>query len=221
VVIISVLFLFVREPEYTQVVSADNILTVEGLTREAQDLSIDVLGDYIYEVQPSTYSFIEPLGLTFDLSQAQFDFDVAVYKYNDDILMWEVASAPVNSPVSSIYLEQNNLGKYTIKEYADVESPDFVNSYDDILLMAPSSTIGYEIGLGFLAADGSVIRLLEKTQLGGCDGIVSHGSRVEMSQLERSARVYVGDVQESVEFLIVARWFVDDNGGCVDNAGLE
>lgn len=221
VAVISILFFVIGEPEYTQVVSDDSVLVVEGLTREAQDLQIEVLGDYIYKVEPSIAAFTEPLVLRFDVSQAQFDFDIAVYKYNDDVLMWEAVSGPVGNLAQEIVIEQVRLGSYTIKEYADVDAPDFVNTYGDILSMSPSGTVGYEIALGFIAADGSVIRISEKTELGGCGGIVEHGGRVEMSQLERSARVYVGDVEEAVEFLVVARWFVNDNGGCVDNAGLE
>ncbi len=221
VAIISIALLVIREPEYTQVVSADGALTVEGLTREAQEVGIEVLGDYIYEVQPSSSVFTEPLTLTFDVSQAQFDFNIAIYKYNEDVLMWEAISGAFDSSAQEIVITQNTLGTYTVKEYADIEAPDFVNTYEDILLMSPNATVGYEIALGFIAVDGSVIRISEKTELGGCGGVVEHGSGVEMSQLERSARVYVGDVEQEVEFLVVARWFVNGEDGCVDNARLE
>lgn len=218
---ISIGLFVVRDPEYTQVVSADGALTIEGLTREAQDIQIDVVGDYIYNISPSASAFIEPLTLTFNVAQAQFDFDIAVYKYNEDILMWEAISGAIDASAQEIVINQNVLGTYTIKEYADIDAPDFVNTYGDILLLSPDSTVGYEIALGFIAADGSVIRISENTELGGCGGIVEHGSGVEMSQLERSARVYVGDVEQQVEFLIVARWFVNGEEGCVDNQSLE
>lgn len=218
---ISILLFIARVPEFVQVTSADGVLSVEGLAREAQELQVDVLGNYLYEVSPSSVAFTEPLTLTFDVSQAQFDFDIAVYKYNEDVLMWEAVSPAIDSSAMQIIIDQNTLGTYMVKEYVQIESPDFVNTYDSILAMAPAGTVGYEIALGFIAADGSVIRISQKTQLGGCGGVVEHGSRAEMSQLERSARVYVDDVEESLEFLVVARWFVNDNGGCVDEEYLE
>lgn len=212
--VVSVAFCFIREPEYFVVQSADGVVEIEGLARESQDVNIEVLGNYLYQIEPSVGLLDQPATITFDVSQAQFNFTIAVYKYNESLLMWEAVSSGVDPSVEEIVIDQLQLGTYTIKQYVTIDVPDFLDTFAEILKMAPANAIGYELATGFVASDGSVIRLSEKTQLGGCDGLVSHGNREEISQLERRARVYINDVEQEVKFLIIGRWFIDEISGC-------
>lgn len=214
-------FFVSRDPEYTKIVSDDGVVTIEGLVRESQDVQIHSLGNYLYDIYPADSVFTQPLSVTFDVSQADFTFDIAVYKYNPDVLMWEAVSAAYVPGVQQITIAQSSFGRYMIKESVDIESPDFISSYNSLLTMAPADTVGFEVAVGFITADGSIIRLPEKTQIGGCGGMFAQGNRTEMSQQEQSVRVYVNDVAETVQFFFVARWDVLDDIGCVDNVRLE
>lgn len=214
IAVISILFCFIREPEHLIIQSSDNVVKIEGLARESQEVSIQVLGNYLYQIEPSSGLLEQPLKITFDVSQAQFDFAIAVYKYNESLLMWEAVTPAIDASAQEIDIEQVKLGTYTIKQYVVVDVPDFLDTFEDILKMAPSNTVGYELATGFIAKDGSIIRLSEKTELGGCNGLVLRGNKEEISQQERRARVYIDDVEQEVKFLIVGRWFVDEILGC-------
>ncbi|MFH1611096.1 MAG: hypothetical protein ABIA83_00640 [Patescibacteria group bacterium] len=211
---VSVAFCIIQEPEYVQIKSDDGIVNIEGLTRQSRDVTVAVLGDYSYQIEPSSASFQQPLTLTFNLSQTHFNSTIAVYKYNQDLMMWEAVSSAIDPSAEEVVLEQSELGKYTIKQYSVIDAPDFVDTFDSVLTMAPKNTVGYELAVGFIDSNGSVIRISKKTQLGGCDGIVAHGNREELSQMERKTRVYVDSVEQEVDFLIIGRWFVDDEIGC-------
>ncbi|KKR22634.1 MAG: hypothetical protein UU40_C0007G0047 [Candidatus Uhrbacteria bacterium GW2011_GWD2_41_121] len=212
--IISVAFCFMLEPEHILVQSADGVVKVEGLARESQDVSIDVIGNYLYKIEPAVSMLDQAMTITFDVSQAQFDFTIAVYKYNESLLMWEAVSSGIDPSVQEIVIDQSELGIYTVKQYVTIDVPDFLDTFGEILKMAPKNTVGYELATGFVTGDGSVIRISQKTELGGCDGIIFHGNKEEISQLERYARVYIDDVEQEVKFLIIGRWFVDETAGC-------
>ncbi len=221
VAVVSVLFCFVDEPEHIRVVSYDNIVEVDGFARESQDVNITVLGNGEYLIEPSNSTFENLMEVKFDISGNDFDNSVAIYKYNNDLMMWEAVSGAYDAYSDEIVIMQSEFGRYCVKEYVDIDLPDFVNTFDEVLSMAPENTVGYELAVGFAADDGSIIRISEKTQLGGCDGVVENGNRQELSQLERKMRVFVDSVEQELEFLVIGRWFVNDVSECESGQVLK
>jgi len=218
----SVFIFLVGDPEKSSISSDDQVLTVTGLIRESQNIEIQTLGSFLYRVEPSGGVLTEPLQLTFDLTGAQDrDFDVAIYWYDEEVLMWEIVSAPVDQAQESISIQRYELGLFSVREYVDINAPDFISTYDELLQMAPSDTVGYRIGVGFLSDDGSAVKVPGTTQTGGCGGVVLNGNTIEKSQLKDSARIFVNDVETEVDFIFVGLWFVNGNGGCVDELILE
>ncbi len=218
----SIIILSVGDPELSVIKNEDGSLTITGLTRESQNIQIQTLGSFLYRVEPSGGVLSEPLELTFDLTGAKDrSFQTAVYWYDEEALMWKVVSEPIDESQNSVSVERYEFGLFSVKEYIEIDAPDFVSTYDELLEMAPDDTVGYRIEVGFLSDDGSAIKVPGATQTGGCGGVVLSGNATEMSQLEDSARIFVNDVETVVDFIFVGLWFVNDDGGCVDELILE
>ena len=113
----------------------------------------------------------------------------------------------------------NNLGEYALLDTPEVEAPDFVSYYDELLEMAPETTVGFELMVGVVLDDGRVIRLSEQDQLGGCGGIIRQANGYEVSELTHEARVFVDDVETLMEFRFIGLWLVDESG-CAEGEEL-
>lgn len=211
---VSVAFLFIDDPEYTKIQSDDKVVAVFGMARESGAITIEDLGGYEYIIEPSSGSSEELLTISFDVSLTDFDGPVAIFKFNEDLLMWDAVSPSFDSLVGNIEIEASEFGKFALKSYLVIDAPDLVSSFDEVLGMAPENTVGYELSVGFVAPDDSIIRVSEKTQMGGCNGVVSHGSREELSRVERTMQAYIDSIQSEVEFIVIGRWFVSDLLGC-------
>lgn len=208
-------------PERAQFVSADKILTVSGLARESQNISIETVAPYLYRVLPESGVLESPLMLTFDLTtDAGRDHSVSVYWFDPDIYMWSSISEVIVPEELSVSVERYELGLFAVLEAVDVEAPNFLTEFDELLTMAPKTAVGFRMDVGVRSQDGSLVLIPGSTQFGGCGGAIGNGNMKERSQREKSARVYVNDVETEVEFVFSALWYVSDNGGCVDELPL-
>ena len=222
IVILALTFFVVLAPtpERFSVQSSDGVLTIDGIGRESQNLTIEPLGDQLYPVEPSGGLLTEPFTLTFVIPETEEPFPVAAYRYEDEVMMWERLEN-LSLDEQTLEIEAYQLGLFTLRESVEVRAPDFVSTFDELLLLAPEGTVGVEMAVGYITQDGSVIRLTDKNQIGGCGGVLLRGNTTEISQLTEDARVLVDDVETDVEFLFLARWFINDIEGCQEGITLE
>jgi hypothetical protein len=211
---VSVAFLFIKDPEYIQIQSNDGIVVVSGNMRESDAVTINELENYSYLIEPSSGSLEEQITISFDVSLTDFKVPIAIFKFNEDLFMWEAISPMFDPLAGNISVDTLELGKFALRQYIMIDAPDLVSSFDEVLSMAPENTVGYELSVGFVSDDSSIIRISNKTQLGGCNGVVSRGSHEELSRVERTIRAFVDSIEREVEFVVIGRWFVDDLSGC-------
>ncbi|MDP2632073.1 MAG: hypothetical protein Q8P30_04915 [Candidatus Uhrbacteria bacterium] len=229
IAIVSVALVIALEPEESLVESTDGILTVQGLARISQPFNIDltdpaggdVLFGTVYDVDPYGAYLEDAATLAFSLLDLESPNNVAVFRYESDLLMWEQVTREVKRSKESITVEVNTLGRYSLGIQPDIEAPAFLTTYDQLLSMAPAGTVGFEMSTGYMAGDGTIIQIRSSERTGGCSGIVQHGNNEEFSKIQQSARVLLNNVDTEIEFLFVARWFVNDIEGCTPAQNLE
>lgn len=228
-VLFSVAYLFIVDPEHAQVTSLDGKVTVAGLTRTSQTFSVDAtealgggtLAGPVYHIEPSNIVLENPVTITFDTGGRERAMELIVYRYDDALQMWEEQEALTTKTDSLMALETDTLGVYSLGYALDVETPTFLSVYDELLEMAPENAVGYELAVA-VGGDGEPhIQVPDTIQVGGCGGLLQQGNREELSILEKDLRVLVADVDTLTRFTFVARWFVNDLGGCAQDQNLE
>ncbi|MFH1632365.1 MAG: hypothetical protein ABIA47_05125 [bacterium] len=228
IVALSIALIFAVDPEQTLVTSPDGVLTVEGVARITQPFQIDltdpaggdVLFGSVYDVDPGVY-LDEPATLTFTLSDFESPDNIVVYRYDSSLMMWERMNREVERSAELIAIEADTLGRFSLGRMPEVEAPNFLTSYDDLIGMAPEGAVGFEMATGFVINNGPKIKLSDSDATGGCGGIVGQGNSQEVSRVEQEAVVLFDDAQTQVTFIFTARWFVSDAGGCGSSRGLE
>lgn len=228
VVLISVGYLFVVDPERQTVSSLDGRVTVSGLTRESQSFSIDAseaLGGTligpVYEIQPADAILEEPVTVTFDISDRERASELVVYRYDNDLMMWVQAEAVIVHSADLLSVEADRLGDFSLGLPLEITSPMFLSVYDELLDMAPEGAVGYEVGVAVGSGQEPRIQIPGSVQTGGCDGLLTQGNREETSIQERDLHVLLSDIDTLTRFTFVARWFVSDLGGCPEGVDLE
>lgn len=204
--VISIMFLFIAEPEEARTESADSVVTVEGEWRADQPVVITELGDGHYELAPEVLTAANPVTVTFAINDTEH-----VYQWDDAFSMWEEVDH---------VLRTGRLGTFWVTTQPEIDAPDFISQYDQLLQMAPAGTVGYEIAVGVLTENGDVFRVAGKGDVGGCGGVIGHGDVTERSELEHDTRVLVDDVETLVHFLFVGQWIVDESG-CAQGESLQ
>ncbi|MBT4857490.1 hypothetical protein HON52_04875 [Candidatus Uhrbacteria bacterium] len=219
IAIISISFIFVSEPEDSVAVSSDGVVTVTGEWLEQQPISITSTNPLRYSIGPEFTHVDEPYTITFDLVSAGAQ-GYLLYWWNADIDMWEPVEVDTQTNDEIVFSVTTRLGGFGLFPQTEIEVPDFVSKYDELLAMAPLNAVGYEIAVGVVGDDGFVLRVKQKDEIGGCSGVIGHGNVHERSELDHSVRVLVDDVETLVEFRFVGEWVVDEYG-CGEGAILE
>ena len=216
----SVFLVLSAMPERFMLTSDDDVLTISGLARQSQDIRIETLDRFLYLLTP-TGTLEEPLTLHIDLSaDVSRDFAVAVYWFDEDFRMWKQVSDAIPIGVMAVEIQRFELGLFAIRESVEIQAPEFLIQFENLLKMAPAQTVGYTLTLAVVSEDGSLVEVPNNIRRGGCGGVVGRGNSKERSELTSKAHVYVDDVDTVVEFVFVGLWLVAENGGCVDSSSL-
>jgi hypothetical protein len=223
VILITAGFLVAVEPEESSINSEDGVVTVTGLARQTQPLSIrsntavaaPLLGSS-YLVSPAGVTLDEPAVIAFSIlddQQAQAAM-LGVYRFHAQLEMWEPVAPVVANTDELLAVETSQLGEFAIGDVPVFETPVFANVYDQLRSMAPVNAVGYETAVAFTEKDHEIIRLLSSGENGGCGGTVRVGDGESVSRLEREAVVEIEDQQVPLAFVFVTRWFTSSSGGC-------
>ncbi len=222
----SLVAIFAPKPEETTAVSADGVLTLFGLTRDTQPFSIDLSNQDGGEFLENTFYIVEPRGivlevpalLTFDVSS--FEREVDVFWYAEDFMMWEEL-ATARSASGELSIEIDRLGSFALGSSANIIAPTFAHQYDELLNMAPSGAVGFEMATGY-SIEGSPMLFIDGTErVGGCAGIVGRSNTEERTMLSQDLIVPVEGIDTLVTFSFVAEWFVSSDVGCSEGKVLE
>lgn len=209
-------FLVVRgEPEYTYAVSDDDVMTVSGVARATQALTItrrEGGEGLVGSTDVYTLAGDAALDVPVTLTAQTAVLDGAVYYYNETYRMWEaLESERVADDLLAI--QTRRLGDYAIGKQEVVEAPVFLDEYAALRAVAPEGAVGYAIVMGYAReGESSFVRLPGQGEQGGCGGAVMPGEREAQSVRERRASVLVNDVQTTVDLRFLATWHVADTG---------
>ena len=230
VAVVSVGFLATAEPEESSIASADGVVTVTGLARQTQPLTVasssvvkaPLLGGS-YTVLPDGVTLDQPAVISFQIlsDQVAVASDLGVYRFHPTHLMWEPVAPVVANTDELLAVETRQLGTFAIGAVPTFAAPVFANVYDELRAKAPADAVGYETTVGFTETDHEVIRLLATGENGGCGGAVRVGDGEAISRLERAATVDVNDTQKKFTFVFVTRWFTSSTGGCAADAPMR
>ncbi|MFZ2681484.1 MAG: hypothetical protein WAZ14_00050 [Patescibacteria group bacterium] len=223
VIAITVGFFTTHEPEDVSVVSEDGVLTITGLARQTQPLTV-TLSDTVqqplfgtsYVIEPAGIALDEPAVLAFSISTEQSaDIDaLQVFRLHPSLNMWESVMPVVAHTDEIIAIETSRLGTFAVGSVPNFEPPVFANVYEDLRNLAPVEAVGYETAVGYRLAEQELMRLPRVGERGGCGGAVRVGDGESVSSLERTAQVKIGDELQSLTFVFVTRWFTSSDVGC-------
>lgn len=217
----------VGTPEAAVVESNDGVVLLAGMARAGAPLAVEertasalhsVLFATEYEISPQDITLDIPAVITFRVDDAAA---TTVYRYRDDIGMWEHVNDVLRRDVDALTVTTRRLGRFRLGYVEDVAAPDFLTVYDTLREGAPEAALGYTIAVGYGRPGEERIRLGNAGEQGGCDGAVLPGKYEARSTDERTAYVLVNDVQTAVEFVFLAQWLVGDGTGCPDGAPFK
>ncbi len=229
VVLVTVGFFVIAEPEEKQVVSEDGILTLVGLARQTQPFIIDeatvvvrepLLGRS-YHVSPDEVTLDEPAVISFALSGTGDTESQGIFRYRSDLMMWEKVEPVVAHEQYLLAVRTGQLGHFAVGRVETFEAPTFVTTYDALRAMAPENAVGYETVVGYSRPNAEVIRLYNLGESGGCGGTVRVGDGEESSRLVRDISLTIDDQSTPVTFTFVTRWFTSSAGGCRESEPLQ
>lgn len=212
-----------RDPEEAFIQSADGVVTVSGKARASHPFAVSteaplahtVLRSAQYVIAPQDAYLETPAVLTFTVSHLDIPAaEAVVYRYRTDMLMWEPLSEEIVRTDEIVAVETRELGVFALGRRENVDAPDFISVYDALRGDAPEQALGYTTTVGYARDGEEPIRLLNIGEQGGCNGAVLPGEDEAQSRMERTASVYVNDVQTTVNFSFVARWFVAEGESC-------
>lgn len=233
IAVLTLSIVFLPDPEVRTLVSDDGLLTVSGLARQTQEISLvtrdEALGIPLvgraYDVLPSGLTLDTPLTLILplrDLGLAE-DVPVHLYTYDETSGFWSGISEPVKTNDGLLIATTPSTGRYAVGIRQDVNAPEFLSMYDELRRLAPKNTRAYDIVVGYRVDDsGPFIVLPESGESGGCGGVFREGSSRVASELSRTAVVNIDDVATPATFVFFATWIVDEqSGGCPAEALLS
>lgn len=221
--------LFVPVPERDSKASVDGRVAIEGVARESQPFEIvvgdpaggEVLTGNIYRIEPSATVLDVPAQVTFHLEQIEDPSRALVYWFDPALEMWTAAGPILSQTESSIMFQADRLGSFSLGRTVDLDMPEFLTIFDELLESAPENTVGFETAVGYRDNSGPVILIPNSREIGGCGGIIQKGNRTERAVREEQTRIFIDDVETLVDLVFVARWFVNGIHGCAEGERLE
>ncbi len=230
----SVWFMFSANPEEKMVQSTDGEVTVTGVAKASAPLRVVTVTDAIpmiasggtsinksYRIMPDATLLAKPVVLTWQLKDLLVSAsEVAVYRFNEDSLMWDMVLPIVAYSDTMLAVETSTLGVFTLGKKETVTVPQFIDVYKDILVSKPVGAVGFVTTVGYVRASpspsitggGSIMRLPSVGQQGGCGGAVEPGVTEQKSTVTRDVTLLVDDVQTKVTLTFFTRWMMGD--GC-------
>lgn len=226
------MFFVTNIPESHAVRSADGAVTVSGLTRESQQMSVGVdasvvLGDPLlglaYRVEPSGMALDAPVVLSFTRSADLGTLEATVvYQWNAVLGMWVPISNVVADTKELLSVQVSTLGDFALGSVPTIDAPTLLTTRDALLKKAPTGTRGFRIAESYKIPTGVPTQLPNADVIGGCGGRVGAAERGEYSSADATVNVLVNDVQTEVNFSLVAEWAVSGDGiGCPATAPLR
>jgi hypothetical protein len=228
----SVWFVFSANPEEMVVRSEDGVVTVTGVFSKASPspfiagggLTNTIFFGQSYRFEPMTMVLAKPVLLTWQLAPVVDAGGVteglAVYRFNEDSLMWEVVSPVVAADGTMLAVATTVFGVFALGKKEAVTVPEFVEVYKDILVAKPVGAVGFVTTVGYSKAGvGSTIKLPSVGQQGGCGGAVQPGVSEQKSSVTRDVVLLVDDVQTKLTLTFFTRWFMAS--GCSVNAAFQ
>lgn len=211
----SAFLLVQRDPEYMYATSDDGVVTVSGMARETQSLTVavtpvaasSVLADRAYVIGSEGVVLDAPIQVTFRAGEGQ-----TAYALRSDVLAWEPIP-DVTALDGIITFSTARMGIYALGTTETVTTPDYVAVYEGLRDVRPDDAIGYTIQVSYARPDEQAILLSGIGEQGGCGGAVLPGASEAQSATSRAANVLVNDVQTAVTFYFRAVWHLAD-GGC-------
>ena len=225
-------YIVFRVPEAQKVQSADGAVTITGLTRASQRMSVVVddeisLGDplrgLVYRVEPHDALLDAPVILSFarrdDLGTADA---TTVYQWQSALGMWIPVLSVAANTREVLAVEVLALGYFALGTSPNVAVPSLLAAQDILREKAPVGTRGYRISTAYVVPGGVPIAWGDAQVVGGCGGRVGAGDRVEYSSTTQSVSVLVNDVQTLVQFILVGEWILAGDGtGCPASLPLK
>ncbi len=220
-------FMVITEPEDSRVVSADGAMFVAGVARDSQPLSVS-MGEPVsaplfgqgYQVAPLNIQLDSPVTIGFIVPTELQGKTLSIFRYQPKISMWEPVSSTTATAPALATVKVETLGQFALGEAQVVSAPDFLAAEDQLRLLAPSNTVGYEIAIGYYRDDGERIRLPDLGQTGGCGGQMLPGDGTARSEITRQVQVSVDDVLTTLNFVFVGSWITSSVGGCSETVPL-
>ena len=225
-------YVVLNVPEARAVRSDDGALTVTGLARTTDTVTVSVdsavtigapLVGMVYRVEPSDHVLAAPIVLSFarraDLGTADA---TTVYQWNTSLGMWVPLASVVADTNDVLAVEVMSLGDFAVGTAPVVDVPSLLSAQDQLKTKSPAGTRGYRFSTSYALPGGVPIDWPVAQVLGGCGGRVGAGDRTEYSSTTQSVNVPVNDVQTAVEFTIVGEWIVAaDGSGCPASMPLK
>ncbi len=230
---ISLWFMFTANPEDRVVASPDGVVTVTGVARASAPIVVSTVTDArpliannvtvgsSYLITPDVTPLVQPVVLSWKIDWATIPTSsmatstssgLAVYRFNEDSLMWEMVQPIVAYSETMLAVETSTLGTFALGQKETVTTPQFVDVYSDILKTKPEGAVGFVTTVGYAPEGGSIVRLSSVGQQGGCGGAVEPGVSEQRSSVTRDVNLLVNDVQTKVTLTFFTRWFMGD--GC-------
>lgn len=223
VIVITAGFFIAAEPEESSITTPDGVVTITGLARQTQPLTVERMNavraplfGHAYSVKPDEVTLDEPAVVAFQVTpQDQPSIaDLGIYRFHSSLQMWEPVAPVVAHTNELIAVEARQLGVFAVGIVPQFEAPVFANVYEELRTKAPADAVGYEIAVGYAESDHEILRLLSLGESGGCNGVVRVGDGESLSRQDREARVAIDGIDTQVTFTFVTRWFTSTTGGC-------
>ncbi len=228
VAIVTISFIFSSEPEELKVSSSDGVVTVTGLARQTQTLEVlggpgvkePLLGPS-YDILPADLVLDLPVTVTFKLDPLKNNANIKLYRYNENLLMWEMIDKELLRDDERVAVEAPALGRFALGTREDFAAPVFASTYDDLKNLAPEQAVGYEILVGYTEDKHETVRLTGQGEVGGCGGLAQASDGQEQSRLEREVNVGDDEDRRLITFVFMATWFTSSQGGCEADQALS
>ncbi len=225
-------FVVFRIPEAQGVQSSDGAVTVTGLTRMGQRISVVLdtempLGDpllgLVYRIEPNNVPLDAPVVISLakrrDLGT---EGATTVYQWHAALGVWVPVPSVVADTEEVLAVEVLTLGYFALGTMPNIVMPSLLTAQDALRTKAPAGTRGYRIVTAYTVPDGVPVAWPAAQVLGGCGGRVGAGDRVEYSSATQTVNVLVDDVQTSVQFTLIGEWILaGDGSGCPASVPLQ
>ncbi|MFA6017900.1 MAG: hypothetical protein WCT28_00905 [Patescibacteria group bacterium] len=225
-------FVVMNVPEAQALRSDDGAVSVTGLARTAQHISVAVdtsatIGDpllgLVYRIEPSDVPLDAPIVLSFakraDLGTLEA---TVVYQWNSSIGMWVSIPSVVADTHDVLAVEVLSLGDFALGVIPDAFVPSLLTAQDALRAKSPVGTRGYRLLTSYTLPNGVPVMWPETRIIGGCGGRIGAGDRTEYSSFAQTMNVLVNDVQTQVVFTVVGEWIVAGDGvGCPASLPLK